>query len=128
MARRIELERRSTGGLEASLDFAAVALLVAGITVAGVFLIWWRFDGVLPATGLLVNAALSWLLLRSVAEIIRLLKHQNGLPYSGKISAAGESSLYFCSDCDALLHSETRCDSCGATIETDQSSDTTALK
>ena len=119
MAKRIERERRAAGGLEGTLDFAAIAILVIGIIGAVVTLVLLRFAGVLPAFGILINAALIWLLLRSVAEIIRLLKLQADLPFGGKISNADQTIVYTCSDCGALLHSETRCDYCGASIESD---------
>ena len=117
MARKIETERRTAGGLEDTLDFAAGALLIVGLICAGVTVVWMKFYGVLSAYVIIVSAVLSWFLLKASAEIIRLLKKLNGLPFGGKISQPNQSSVYICSECNAILHSETKCESCGATIE-----------
>ncbi|QEG21491.1 hypothetical protein [Mariniblastus fucicola] len=119
MARKIESERRNAGGLEGLLDSAAIVLLAVGIIGTVASLVWLKLYGILPALSILINTILVWLLLRSIAEIIRLLKKQAGLPYAGDISYPDATVAYTCSECGAMLHSESRCDSCGANIETD---------
>lgn len=75
----------------------------------------------LLATFEVIGAAVTWVVLRGLAEIIRLLKKISGLQYSGEISGAESSHQYYaCSNCGHMLHSETTCDTCGAKIADDQ--------
>lgn len=107
------------GGVEGSLDSGAIAVLLMGL-LAGLWAL--RAEGscgILWAVFLWIVASVSRLVLRSLAENIRLQKKALGLPYSGKISEAKETVIYSCSECGAMLHSETRCDSCGRTVEGD---------
>lgn len=105
------------GGLEGSLDSSAFAVLLMGL-VAG---IWALFEGgsngILWAFSLWIVASVSRLVLRALAESIRLQKKGQGLPYAGKISEARETVMYACSECGATLHSESRCDACGRSVE-----------
>lgn len=116
MARKIEAEQQVSGGLESTLDLAAVVMVGLGFLFAMAFILLLKFAGVVPAMGALIASFLVWLLLRSLAEIIRILKKSAGLPYGGRISAARQTRVFTCSECGAMLHSESRCDSCGEKI------------
>ena len=60
---------------------------------------------------------INWLLLRCLAENIRLLKKIAGLEYEGSITGPNEETIWSCGNCGQMLHSDNRCDSCGAQIE-----------
>lgn len=117
MAQRIETDRRSSGGLENLLDVAANFIFVIGVILAAAVLVWQRLFGIVPAVVILINSAIGWLLLRSIAEIIRIQKKMARLPYTGMISGGDQIVVYKCSDCGAMLHSESWCDSCGTSID-----------
>ncbi|MGB7343913.1 MAG: hypothetical protein WBD20_06855 [Pirellulaceae bacterium] len=121
-AKPIPKRRRVNGtGLESILDFAAVMVVI----LSGISAVWFvvfiaRVD---PLTGLVLClsiasiAFVSWLLLRSLAELIRLQKRNAGLEYSGKITGSQYDVVNSCSNCGNMLHSEVACDVCGARIE-----------
>lgn len=105
------------GGLEGSLDSGALVVLLMGLGAG----IWALFEGgsngILWAVTLWIVASVSRLVLRALADCIRLQKKSLNLPYGGKISEAQETVMHACSECGAALHSETRCDSCGRTVQ-----------
>ena len=123
-------KRISASSLETTIDFLALIWLVAGMLLAGIqFLVLTAsqfMTAVYPAqflfasipVGYTVLATITlWILLRALAEIIRLLKKIAGLDYLGSISGTWSvDEFWACSNCGHMLHSETRCDTCGATI------------
>lgn len=119
MARKIETEQRSAGGLEASLDAASIFVFFIGFVSAIAFVGIFHLGGLVASIGILFISFVAYLLFRSLAEIIRLLKKSAGIPFSGKISQGTLYSVFSCSECNAILHSGLRCDSCGAKIDTD---------
>ncbi|MFO0939710.1 MAG: hypothetical protein U0930_02975 [Pirellulales bacterium] len=128
-AKRVKDRRpHSTVGIESTIDLLAGVLLAIDLVIAflqfmfsmfaagqvsgGAFLIGVLSSGLTALAGFVV-----WILFRALAEIIRLLKKIAGLGYSGNISANRNIEVFWaCSNCGQMLHSETRCDSCGATI------------
>lgn len=116
-AKPIPKRRRINGtGLESVLDFAARFVLVLGILSAlSVYLIA-GFGAIVPACSLLFGSFLNWLLFRSLAELIRLLKRIAGLDYAGRISGSYFDNVPTCGNCGAILRSDVCCNGCGARL------------
>ena len=89
------------GGLESKLDLAAVVVIAVGIAFGIAVLFGTGFTVVLPAVCMVAGAWIAWVVLRGLAEIVRLQKRANGLPYSGRISETEEGRLIQCPACDA---------------------------
>ena len=114
------IERPASGGLEGLLDGFAWAVLTVGILAALITLVGTQGYGGAASLLAVFSAGVGWVVLRALAEIIRLQKHVAGLPYGGKISVPAEpkdSVFCWCSNCNAMLHSRLRCDACGESIE-----------
>ena len=105
------------GGLEGKLDIAAWGLLVLG-SAAGFVVLQDRERGFVNTVSIVIEAIIAWLLFRSLAEIIRLLKHQARLPYGGRVSKATEhvEEVWECTACGAPLYDPGICDRCGRQI------------
>lgn len=116
-AKKVRGKSHFHGGLESTLDTTGYILMTLAVMMAVVFVIKAKAPAILPALGLLVTAWLCRIILRALAEGIRLQKKAQGLPYGGQISEPRETVTYTCSECGAMLHSTTRCDSCGRAIE-----------
>lgn len=116
-ARKVPGKSIFHGGLESTLDTTALLLMQAAALAAVATLIIAGVAGVLPALLQVIAAWLARLILRALAEHLRLQKRAQGLPYDGQISAPKEDVTYTCSECGAMLHSSTRCDACGRAIE-----------
>ena len=109
------------GGLESKLDLTALAVLIIGLGIAMSVLLVTSFRGVIPAIAFAANAWIAWLVLHGLAEIVRLQKRANGLPYSGSISVTKESRLVRCATCDAVHFEPDFCPHCKqAVTEEDQ--------
>ncbi len=106
----------------------------AGSIVAAVAIFFWLDSqsptpgtapiiSAVPSLAIVCSGAVAWLQLHVAAEVIRLLKRLNKLPYQGEISAftaegAGEGEVLLCSECGAELTRDSRaCPKCGATLE-----------
>jgi hypothetical protein len=115
-----KIHQKSTfsGGLEGTLDVVAKVVLGATMVHAVAALAVTQGKAWPSLPGVLITGIVSWVTLRALAEIVRLLKKSAGLSYGGKISEATEQveKTAFCAECGALLHSETRCETCGRTI------------
>jgi predicted RNA-binding Zn-ribbon protein involved in translation (DUF1610 family) len=110
---------RSTyyGGLEGILDSSGFVVFLIGL-LAGIWvLVIAGSTGILLAVTIWTVAFVVRLVLRALAECIRLQKKGVGLPYGGKISKAQETVIYTCSECGAMLHTDSRCESCGRPID-----------
>lgn len=103
-------------GLETVLDFTATALLFLGFFLALIAALTFRLEGLLASISTLFSSVMGWLLLRSLAEILRLLKKLAGKQYQGSISGPQQSHYWACSHCGHMLHTEHRCEHCGAEI------------
>jgi hypothetical protein len=108
--------RRGTG-LETVVEGAAIAFLILGAMVALVLLMTFSIWGLIASFSTIIAAFVQWLLLRCLAEHIRIQKKIAGLNYEGTISGSREETIWSCGDCGQMLHSASRCDSCGAQIE-----------
>ena len=82
------------GGLEGTLDGAALAFFVLGCLAAIAAAPTFKFAGLFVAVGIFACSEQVWLLLRALAELIRIQKKTAGLPYGGKISEAQEQVAY----------------------------------
>lgn len=58
-----------------------------------------------------------WLMMRSVAEFLRIQKKLAGLHYDGKITQPEEIVTYACGNCGRVLYNEWRCVNCGAEFD-----------
>jgi hypothetical protein len=105
------------GGLEGTLDSSAFTVLLMSLFIGIGALAIGRQEGILTAVFIWFIAFIARLFLKALAESLRLQKKALGLPYGGEISEAHETVMFSCSECEAILHSETRCESCGRTIE-----------
>ena len=104
---------RSKGGLEARLDCSAWAVLILGLIGATLVLI---STGLVAAAFIGANAWIMWLALHSLAEIVRLQKRANDLPYSGEISQTEEVAIRRCGSCGDILEGTTYCESCQKSV------------
>ena len=105
-----------SGGLEGMLDGIGVVVLLVGFISGVLHLDMFRFLGALSALNVWLGALVIWAVLRSLGELIRLQKKRLNLPYDGCISEAKEMVIYACSECGAVLYSDTRCERCGRSI------------
>ncbi|MEM9828678.1 MAG: hypothetical protein AAF958_18975 [Planctomycetota bacterium] len=118
-AKRHRVSRqRHAANFETLVDASANFWLILGIMVAIANLfsdsvLWWRL---LVSIVMLFGFWLQWLLLRCVAEHLRLQKKIAGLPYSGTISSNKHEFVWNCGNCGQLLYTDTRCEFCGAKI------------
>jgi hypothetical protein len=107
---------RPKGSLENKLDVAAWGFLIVNLLLAFLLVLSREEEAYGLALFLVVTAVLSWLLFRSLAEIIRLLKVQAGLHYDGKISGIQARVTWVCSECGTTLGNRHRCPRCGRMI------------
>lgn len=116
-ATRIERKRLQGGtSLETLVDVVAIVALLVGILMAVGFLLTFYIWGVLAGISSAIGGFVSWLLFRCLAEHLRLLKKIAGMEIAGSITGMQEETVWSCSNCGQMLHSEHRCDSCGAQI------------
>ena len=123
-AQRIEKRRlRRATGLETLVDMVAIAFFVLGSIIALVALglvVTFPLWGLVASGFAMVGAFLNWLLLRCLAEHLRLQKKIAGCDFEGAITGANEETIWACGNCGQMLHSDNRCDSCGAQIISDE--------
>ncbi|GAA4447124.1 hypothetical protein [Novipirellula rosea] len=113
-ASAIPKRRRINGiAIESILDFAALMVLFLGVA-ASTWMI--MSSGLYSAALTTFGAFLNWLLFRSLAEIIRLLKRNGGLDYAGRVSGSYFDDILSCGNCGAMLRSDAFCDGCGARL------------
>ena len=112
-AKRIEKRQLRRGiGLETIVDIAAIAIVILGFLVTLILLV----TGPVASGCTLIGTFFNWLLLRCLAEHLRLQKKIAGCEFQGKISGPSEEVISTCSYCGQMLHSNSRCDACGAQI------------
>ncbi len=108
-------------GLETKIELSAGAILVAGIVGAfavacGSYLMRYFAFGLVLCTFFAVSAFATCIILRSLAEMIRLRKYAAGIPFDGHISGPYDETFLSCSNCGARLISMDRCDCCNARL------------
>ena len=117
-AKRIEKRRLRRGSsLETLVDLVAIVLLILGAVVATGLLLTITLWGLITSFSTMICAFINWLLLRCLAEHIRLQKKIAGLDFDGAITGPNEETIWSCGNCGQMLHAENRCDSCRAQIE-----------
>ncbi len=119
-AKRTELRRIQRGiALETLVDMVAMATLLLGVLASIGLLLTFSLWGFLASCSVVAGAVLNWLVLRCLAEHIRLQKKIAGCPFEGQISGPREVTIWSCSHCGQMLHATDRCDHCGARIISD---------
>ncbi len=119
--------------LEKKLDVFGDVIGIASIVAAVAYLFWMDSGSsiagtapiisAIPSLSILAAGAIAWMQFHAAAELIRLLKRLNKLPYQGKISeftveGAEEGELLLCSECGAELARDSgSCPKCGAKLE-----------
>lgn len=106
-------------GLETLVDRAAIAFLVLGLIAGSILLLTFSLWGVLASCLAVFGAIVDWLLLRCLAEHLRLQKKIAGCEFEGAITGSSVETVSVCGNCGQMLHSDSRCDSCGAQIISD---------
>ncbi|WP_442509503.1 hypothetical protein SH528x_001079 [Novipirellula sp. SH528] len=116
-AKPIPKRRRINGAaLESDLDFIAVlALVLGGLALLGIPM-FHGVAGFLYFCSVVIGSFLTWLLLRTLAELIRLQKRIAGMDYAGRISGPYYDTVSTCGNCGAMLYSDVCCDGCGARL------------
>ncbi|OYP30408.1 hypothetical protein [Rhodopirellula sp. MGV] len=120
-------------GLESVLDFSAVMMLFIGIVVT-CSLAWaclatgFRLDLILWCGLAVACFWFAWLVLRWMAELIRIQKQRIGIPFDGHISGPYDETVNSCSSCGAVLISDFKCDCCDARIIDPINQDDTASR
>lgn len=119
-AQRTEKRRLRRGtGLETLVDMVAIASLVLGSLVAVGLLLTFSWWGLVASISAAISAFLNWLLFRCLAEHLRLQKKIAGCDFEGVITGPYEETIWACGNCGQMLHSDVRCDSCGAEVVSD---------
>jgi len=115
-AKAVPTTVRYQGGLESILQPAGLVFLVFSVGVAVVLVCLNRYLVFISLAS--AGAGLfGFLVLRALAESIRIQKKSSGLPFSGTITAAKPVIIHHCSSCGAALSDLARCDSCGKEID-----------
>lgn len=122
MAKREKVYR--SGGTESSLDklalFFLIISVIAVIVCFGVAAVTDSGMVLLPGLASLIMGVSAYVILGGAAEIIRLLKRQIGLPYSGIITRPDKGLEYLCSECNCtFLSYADRCPRCLSEFEQD---------
>ena len=114
---RIAKKRLQRGiGLETIVDVTAIVGLVLSWIIACPFFFTFSLWGFLVAISTLAGSFYQWLLLRCVAEHLRLQKKIAGYRFQGEISGPKDFTVWTCGNCGQFLHSESMCEACGAKI------------
>jgi hypothetical protein len=125
MAELVRKQVGSEGGREGTLSAIGSVLVYLGFAGAIVL----TFVGMVAKQNILgcliggiflaLNGVVANALLQSFAEVIRLLKKQNGMPYGGSIALVNPVYAYACSKCGKPQeHAVSRCWSCGESFGT----------
>ena len=117
------------GGIESQLDGVGIFYLVISI-IGLIVCIVLSQDETIKQTGLssfwiglgigvIAQGIVFWILFKAGAEVIRLLKKLNGLPYGAVISeTAGSGVEYTCTECGApVAPMANYCTHCGVNFE-----------
>lgn len=119
-----------TGGIENQLDRVGIFYLIVSI-IGLIACIILSQDETIKQTGLssfwiglgigvIAQGIIFWILFKAGAEIIRLLKKLNNLPFGGQISqVTNEEDLeYSCSICGSAVEQNSKyCTECGAKLD-----------
>lgn len=108
---------RRGNSLETLVDVSATFLLVIFSLISLLLLLTVSFAGLVGSVTTFLTGYFQWLILRCVAEHLRLQKLMADVPFEGKISAPAEDALWCCSNCGSTLHSIDHCEGCGAKLE-----------
>jgi hypothetical protein len=103
-----------SGGIESRLSETGRTLFILSL-ISGIYCIYF---GLFVGIAVMVCGYVNWTIFKAIAEIIRLLKKSNGLPFSGEISQSNNPyQKLFCSACEAEVPFEkSMCTKCSATF------------
>ncbi|MHB8581311.1 MAG: zinc ribbon domain-containing protein [Ignavibacteriaceae bacterium] len=123
--------QQRTGGIESTLEGVGTFYLFSSVIAAIAFIFIALQDNyqkmgltevfIIFSIAFLVNGIIFQILFKAAAEVIRLLKRLNGLPYGGLLSVTetdseNDNSL-FCSECgEQVAIKDKICTQCGATL------------
>lgn len=107
---------RRRGGLESSLEVSASVVLILGLGFGVWLAVVTLNEGGWLGLAVAVPGWIAWRILQSLAEIIRLQKRANGLPYSGTISKTEEAVQQRCPGCDAVHYETGYCPHCNRAV------------
>ncbi|QEG40476.1 hypothetical protein UC8_24880 [Roseimaritima ulvae] len=93
--------------------------MLGALAAIGILLWFQSSVGVLASIATAWGAFAQWLLFSCLAEHLRLQKKLAGERFQGRISGPQEEIIWACSQCHHMLHSETHCEVCRATIVAD---------
>ena len=113
---RSEAAVQCSGGMESKLEGAAWIALILGLGFGGWLALVTLDEGALLGLAVAVPGWISWRILLGLAELIRLQKRANGLPYSGTISETREAMLQRCPNCEAAHYETDACPHCGRQV------------
>lgn len=122
MATKAQKKIGYTGGSEGLISGLGKFFLISGIVTSLAFFLisaWtdFTFTAFWGIAGLVtfVQGLILYALCIAFSDVIRILKKQNGINYSGTISEVVPEFAVACSDCDMLVdNTETSCPSCKA--------------
>lgn len=108
---------RRGNSLETRVDFFAILLLIVFVIISLCLLLTFTLAGLVGSVSTLMTGFFQWLILRCVAEHLRLQKMIADLPFEGNITGPIEEEVWCCSKCGYTLQSITDCNGCGAKLE-----------
>lgn len=127
-----EQQQVRTGGIENQLDGVGIFYLIISI-IGLIACIILSQDETIKQTGLsslwiglaigvIAQGIIFWILFKAGAEVIRLLKKLNGLPYGGVISETyGSGTQYTCTECGTPVAPNAKfCTNCGVSFEEEE--------
>ena len=122
-------QQNRSGGIESQQEGIGIFYLIISI-ISLIVCIFLTKDETIKQTGLssfwiglgigvIAQGIIFWILFKAGAEIIRLLKKLNGLPYGGAISETYASvTAYTCTECGAPTAPNAKyCTNCGVSFE-----------
>jgi len=127
-----ENQQTRTGGIESKLDGVGIFYLVISIIGFVAFIILSQSEPIKQTglssfwiglgIGVIAQGIIFWILFEAGAEVIRLLKKLNGLPYGGKISETyGNGTEYTCTECGTPVAPNAKfCTNCGVNFEEEE--------
>ena len=125
-------QQTRTGGIESLLDGVGTFYLTVSIIGLIVCIILSQEETIKqtslssfwigPGIGVIAQGIMLWILFKAAAEVIRLLKKLNGLPYGGVIAEIyGSGTQYTCTECGTPVAPNAKfCANCGVKFENEE--------
>jgi hypothetical protein len=122
-------QQKRTGGVENLLDGVGIFYLIISMIGCVACIILSQDEGIKQTglssfwiglgIGVVAQGIIFWILFQAGAEVIRLLKKLNSLPYGGTISKTyGSGTEYTCIECRTPVAQNAKyCTNCGVSFE-----------